>query len=119
MTKRIQAMAEASETEANAQDEVIEDDRRHHRDGDVAETAQDTGAVEHCRLIESNGNSLQPSQEDQRYLTRAELGQENKGQFGPRWVTKPVDVRQAQSDQDLIEDALGRVHEDEEDEGEG
>ena len=62
---------------------------------------------------------FQPGQEDQGHLPGAELRHEDEGELGPGRIAEPVDVGQPEANQELIEDALGRVHQDEEDEGEG
>ena len=49
-------------------------------------------------------------QEDQRHLPGAELGDEDEGELGPGRIAEPIDIGEPEADQELIEDALGRIH---------
>ncbi len=82
------------QAEAEADDQVIEDDRRHQRERDVAERLPAAGAIDPCRLIQLHRDAAEPGEEHERELTRSKLGDQDEGYLRERRIAEPVRGRQ-------------------------
>ncbi len=76
-----------------------------------------TGSVDLGRLVEGERNSLEPGEEDDGDRARAQLGDHHQSQLGGGGVTQPVDRRDPEQPEELVEDPPHRVEHGDEDEG--
>ena len=86
-------LGEVLERRDERDDQVVEEDRRDHRQGDVAKARPPACAVDPCRVVELGRDALQACDEDQHHVPDAPQAHQRQRRPDPDRALEPVRPR--------------------------